>query len=188
MAIKVYLGSNHDVHWQRQAWLAASYALTSWAKFGLSPVIDWIGTPSWENMSRRSLLAFDGQHAANPREPGFKPRESETNRIVGGRFREERGDRAIDFNSTGAFEVFREQFLNVIGARTAKQNNGYAVTLVAHSAGALVLNDWLHRDLLDEINYSYPNIVYMAAACSVRDFHRTVVPYMLFHPGASSMG
>jgi pimeloyl-ACP methyl ester carboxylesterase len=48
------------------------------------------------------------------------------------------------------------------------------VTLIGHSMGTIVLNEMLS---------SYPelrvtNIVYMAAACSVRDFLHSVIPYM----------
>jgi pimeloyl-ACP methyl ester carboxylesterase len=48
------------------------------------------------------------------------------------------------------------------------------VTLVGHSMGAMIFNHGL-RDFPD---VHYNNIVYMAAACSIRDFNDTVIPYM----------
>ncbi len=47
--------------------------------------------------------------------------------------------------------------------------------------GTMVLNEWLRRDILESKEQLYSNIVYMAAACSVRDFSRSVVPYLQQH-------
>ena len=47
--------------------------------------------------------------------------------------------------------------------------------------GTIVLNEWLRRDLLESKHVTYSNIVYMAGACSIRDFSRSVVPYLLQH-------
>jgi len=54
--------------------------------------------------------------------------------------------------------------------------------------GTIVLDEWLRRDLLEQRRQFYANIVYMAAACTVRDFSRSVVPYLVQHradPAAS---
>src|SRR5205807_7605742 len=55
----------------------------------------------------------------------------------------------------------------------------YQITLVGHSMGAIVLNELVRRSTTEGVHYD--NIVYMAAACSVRDFQRSVVPYMQRH-------
>ena len=178
-AIKIYLGSNHDIDWHHSASLAVGYVLTLCAKIGLSPLIDWMGTPAWENMSRRTLMAFDGQHAGNPRDPDFKPMTFAMNRIVGGKWREQRPDKAVDFDTTGAFEVFREQFLNVIeGGMTScapiKSPSSATAWGRPCSTNGCAAMCWIRE-------YSYANIVYMAAACSVHNFRRGAVPYMLVH-------
>lgn len=48
--------------------------------------------------------------------------------------------------------------------------------------GTMVLNEWLRRDLLESKGQVYDNIIYMAAACSVRNFSRAVLPYLLQYP------
>jgi len=132
-------------------------------------------------MSRRTLMAFDGDLGGNPNNPDLDPQQ------VGQR--EMRAERAVDFSSTGALEVFREELEKVVGvhhaeggAATQPDESSYDVTLIGHSMGTMVLNEWLRRDLLESKHSFYANIIYMAAACSVRDFGRAVVPYLLQHP------
>lgn len=52
------------------------------------------------------------------------------------------------------------------------------ITLIGHSMGAIVLNELIR--LYPDV--SFKNIVYMAAANSIRDFHESVVPYLERHP------
>jgi len=53
-------------------------------------------------------------------------------------------------------------------------SKGWEIMLVGHSMGTIVLNDLL-RDIPD---FPADTIVYMAAACSVRDFEQSVIPYL----------
>jgi pimeloyl-ACP methyl ester carboxylesterase len=85
-------------------------------------------------------------------------------------------------------EVFREELENIRGdldegqpSATQPQTQEYHVTLVGHSMGTMVLNEWLRRDQIEQRKKGYANIVYMAAACTVRDFSRAVVPYLIEH-------
>jgi pimeloyl-ACP methyl ester carboxylesterase len=124
-------------------------------------------------------MLFDGELGGNPK----------ANEAVGesGRSREERGRRATDFKTAGAIEIFREELLRAIGdpiaatRPTTRTLAPYQVTLMGHSMGTMVLNEWLRRDLLEQRKQFYANIVYMAAACTVRDFSRAVVPYLVQH-------
>ncbi len=50
----------------------------------------------------------------------------------------------------------------------------WEIMLVGHSMGTIVINDLL-RDIPD---FPVDTIVYMAAACSVRDFEQSVIPYL----------
>lgn len=59
-----------------------------------------------------------------------------------------------------------------------KEPDDWEVTLVGHSMGAIVLNELL-REFPD---FPADTIVYMAAACSVRDFRQSVIPYLQRHP------
>jgi pimeloyl-ACP methyl ester carboxylesterase len=55
-----------------------------------------------------------------------------------------------------------------------KNHSKYSITLVGHSMGAIVSNEMLkrHPDL------SFDRIIYLAAACSVKDAQDSVVPYL----------
>ncbi len=185
--IRLYIGPDMDVDRWHLASLEIKYILTSPAKFGLSWLIDGLGSPAWANMSRRTLMAFDGQLAGNP----IDAVQSQQPDVLQSRGvpREQRAAQATDFTATGAFAVFRDKLLDALEeegsmAGTVPPTPGarhYELTLVGHSMGTMVLNEWLRRDVLEQRKLVYANIVYMAAACSVRDFGRSVVPYLLQH-------
>jgi hypothetical protein len=169
--MRVYIGPDLDVDVHHLVNLELSYLLTSPTKFGLSWLIDGIGTPSWDNMSRRTLIAFDGEIGGKL--GGTKPDDAANLGSVRAESREQRVLHATDFSATGAFAVFRDELLKV----TAHDH----VILVGHSMGTIILNEWLRRDVAENRKQFYCNIVYMAAACSVRDFSRSIVPYLLQH-------
>jgi pimeloyl-ACP methyl ester carboxylesterase len=63
----------------------------------------------------------------------------------------------------------------------------YEITLIGHSMGSMVVNELLRRQTAHEIERGQilrqtplpvTNIVYMAAACSIRDFNQSVIPFM----------
>jgi hypothetical protein len=60
---------------------------------------------------------------------------------------------------------------------TLKTGQDFEMTLIGHSMGTIVLNDFI-RDYESYPNLKITNIVYMAPACSIRDFERSVIPYM----------
>src|SRR4029077_12548648 len=70
----------------------------------------------------------------------------------------------------GALELLMQRL-------SAEQRKGksYSITLVGHSMGAIVSNEMIKR----HPELSFDRIVYLAAACSVRDCQDSVVPYML---------
>ena len=174
--LRIYIGPDYDVNPWHMAHLAAFYVLTLPAKLLSQPLIDWLGTPAWQVMSRRTLIAFDGDLGGNPTNPDLDPA------VVSQR--ETRSEKATDFSTIGAMEIFRQRLHRVTDASDTTRStlNSYEVTLVGHSMGTMVLNEWLRRDLLESQHQVYTNIVYMAAACSVRDFSRAVVPYLVAHP------
>lgn len=67
----------------------------------------------------------------------------------------------------GAVEMFLDRMEKDLG-------NGYSITLVGHSMGAIVSNEMLVR----HPRLPFDNIVYMAAACSVKECEAAVVPYL----------
>ena len=80
-------------------------------------------------------------------------------------FTERRGSAA----PRGALREFLDGLRKRLGDGT-----GWKVTLAGHSMGALVMNQMLRE--APEIHYD--RLVYMGAACTVRDYADTVIPYM----------
>jgi hypothetical protein len=179
--IRIYIGPDYDLNPWHMAHLTAFYVLTLPTKLLSEPLIDWLGTPAWQDMSRRTLIAFDGDLGGNPSNPDLDPAAVSQ--------REKRIDKATDYSTIGAMEIFRDR-LQTHTADIDPNSSGttrpapvsYEISLVGHSMGTMVLNEWLRRDMLESKHQVYANIVYMAAACSVRDFSRAVIPYLIQNP------
>ena len=142
------------------SWQLMRYGL-SWltlpTKLVCAPAIDGLGTSAWENMRRRSSTLF---HA--PEEFYLEDRWHNTNEVV----------RTLDAGSSGAVAQLLEAL------RALEKRRSVPITLVAHSAGALVANEMIRQ--CPELPFQ--NIVYLAAACSIRDWGVAVVPYLAAHP------
>jgi hypothetical protein len=181
-AMRIYIGPDEDVNPAHLFGITAMYIITIPTKLVSEPIIDWLGTPAWQVMCRRTLIAFDGTSGGNP------------TTFPSGALRDRHDRKASncdeDFSHVGAVEIFREYLEQVRGDLNSDDANRlykgpqveYDVTLVAHSAGSLVINEWLRRDLLEQRSKKYSHIVYLAAACTVRDFSRAVVPYLMESP------
>lgn len=72
--------------------------------------------------------------------------------------------------SNGGTELFTQALTNFLS-----KHPDYHVTLVAHSMGSIIANEIIRRHG-PELHID--NIVYMAAACSVQDFTKCVVPFL----------
>lgn len=71
------------------------------------------------------------------------------------------------------------ELLRTINRHVQSQNRPYEITLVAHSMGAIIVNDAL-RELHDKRStLNIRNVVYMAPACSIDDAAQSIVPYLL---------
>ncbi|MBI5820149.1 MAG: hypothetical protein HZA88_14290 [Verrucomicrobia bacterium] len=141
-------------------WQLTRYGL-SWltlpTKLVCGPAIDGLGTSAWENMRRRTSTLFRA-----PEEFYLEDRWRNTNEVT----------RVLDNGSCGGMA----QFLEAI--RSLEKLRPLPITLVAHSAGTLVANEMIRR--CPELPFR--NIVYLAAACSIRDWDVAVVPYLAAHP------
>lgn len=131
------------------------YWITFQPKLTISPFIDALGKSAWENMLRRTQTLF--------RKPSeFDIRDNRNN-----------VNNALDTPPTGAVSLFMESLCGLV-----KNNADYEITLIGHSMGTIVLNEIIR-------NYDIPhyrNIVYMAAACTIGDFEKSVIPYLIKHP------
>ncbi len=75
----------------------------------------------------------------------------------------------VDQRGEGAFA----QFMSKLEGALKSYGDLFEVTIIGHSMGTIIAND-----IIRDYDIKYRNIVYMAAACSVRQFYYTAVPYM----------
>ena len=140
------------------------WALSSPAKLLTTPVVAGGGPGAWRNMRRRTKTMY--------RNPGeFNPLFEET-----WRSKDERLIRGyLAHDPRGGVS----EFMSVLSAKISSEpRTQYEVTLVAHSMGAIILSEVLRK----YTNLFYKDIVFMAPACSIRDFETSVVPYMSTQP------
>ena len=202
-ALRVSLGGA-EVTKGELAGLGAAYLITSPAKFGLSPLLDAGGKAAWDNMTRRTLMLYEGPDISNVR-------------------RRQGAQRSPLYHEPGALATFIQEFRDHVAEET-RSGHRYEITLVGHSMGTMVLNEFLRRDQVVERQQrrgfrqigvgpaattvpatttattsaatasttsmsaslpSYANIVYLAAACTVRDFQESVIPYLRDHPATN---
>lgn len=130
----------------------------------LSPLYDGLGRPAWENMLRRSKTLvyrhptlLDLRDSDSPKADGVIPR------------------------------VLRQV------RAWQKSNDALKVTFVGHSMGTIALNE-AFRAMDDDNNEAATNscavrvdkVIYMASACSIRDFNDTVGQYMKRNSGCET--
>jgi hypothetical protein len=137
-----------------------------------APIIDGFGTPAWEGMQRHSKALFNlpvefDVGALNDKDP------------VG---------LALQGMPHAAMHRFHERLRDLLRAScipAAPLADGTPrchqrrLTIVAHSMGAFIVNEFLRR-YRDDILVD--DIVYMAGADSVRNTLDSVVPYLAQHP------
>jgi hypothetical protein len=156
--LHVYIGPDFDVDPWHMTELAAVYFVTLPAKLLTEPIIDWLGSPAWQVMSRRTLIAFDGDIGSDPNNPNLNPAN------IGALGT--RGLSAHDYSYAGAMEIFREELQRALedvapAQSTRPANRRYQIILVGHSMGTMVLNEWLRRDILEGKGNLYSNIVWV---------------------------
>lgn len=149
-----------------QAISSSTYIITIPTKYVLSPIIDAFGQSAWKVLLRRTKNTF---HPASTfsvqalRQPDYQERKLEE---------------ALDAELSGPAPKLMEK-LNRYVKVNGKDN--YKITLIAHSMGTFIADQILHHhgELSPAVNIT--NIVYMAAASSVRDMEKNVIPYLEQH-------
>lgn len=150
------------------------------AKLTTGVIIDAFGTRMWQNMSRRTRLAVrTAEDYCNVfrRDPLTPP-----NPCIG--YISESGAMGMLIDSLAALKSGqRRDSLTV--ARTGRPNylRSAPIVLIAHSMGTMIANN-LIRMSLTHSRWREPifdEVVYMAAASSVRDLETSIVPYMIKH-------
>lgn len=171
-----------------------AHDLTFVPKMVTSTLIDALGCGAWDMMVRRSQLLFQAptSRAAMPAEVRtksdriasiVKQRQEET---AEGRSEIEKLSHELQVKdpSSGlepAVHLSRsrpgavEQFLAQLKAELGEEARGYSITLIGHSMGAIVANEMISR----HSELPFDRIVYMAAACSIKECTTSVGSYLL---------
>jgi pimeloyl-ACP methyl ester carboxylesterase len=157
-------GGYRPTRWQRIGFTGFGVLLTPLKAVEIV-FVDAFGTPAWDNMHRRTKVLF--------RDP---------NEFVHDRHRK---TTLCDTASSSTCET--ESFTPATGAlsllldrlqRLTQADTTLRVTLIGHSMGAIVADEIVRtRDSIP-----FDNIVFLAAASSVREFELGVAPYLARHP------
>ena len=135
-----------------------SWLLTFPFKLVSGPFVDAFGQPAWEVMSRRVHLLLDS---------GGEPREGKA---------ATRRPQLLQFSARLA-RFQREE---------AALGRDWELVLIGHSMGSMVANGLLLEGTRTPAAATprvaeFDRIVYLSAACSMRDWEEAVVPYLLRH-------
>lgn len=131
------------------------------------------GTAAWQNMQRRTTTTF-----RKPRE--FDLAERANSEGVG---LEQATTAALDSKASGGFSRLIKELCDLTsvsapggtaGRHEQLPNSEYEITLVGHSMGAIIAN----RILREHPHLPIKQVVYMGAACSIRDCFDAVLPFI----------
>jgi hypothetical protein len=142
---------------------AAMYALTFPVKYLVaSPIIDGLGTNSWDNMLRRTGTMFDPL-------PRSQDIYSILSALPAGQDKQEALKEWYG-RKPGVMWVVSER----LSSWSREDDLRLEVELYGHSMGAIILNNLLRAapDLRAR------KVVYLAAACSIKDWEESVWPYL----------
>lgn len=134
---------------------AVAYFSTLPTKLIAVPIIDGLGASAWETLIRRARVLFNTD-------------EGQSLRVDLAAAREARGGLALFFD-----EVAR--FMNEEG-----EKGEWEITIVGHSMGTIVANEIIRTYVNRGGSETLPvrNVVYFAAATSLRDYEDTIFPFL----------
>lgn len=149
-------------------------------RFVTTPLLDIFGKAGWDNMIRRKQTVF--------RKPAeFDPKDRTFTGEIGGISQQIAGYgpptvdpilRPEESNPTGGLAILMEELRNL---KKQEGQDDYRVTLIGHSMGTIILNELLSLYNTDQ-DFQYDEIVYLAAACTIKNFEHSVIPYLEQHP------
>ncbi len=150
--IRAYIGHDNSSIYKKIG-LSSVYIVCFPIRIVTTPLIDAFGKSAWDVMKRRTRTAF---YPVHPLEITRKDKI-----------------KFALFPEKGALAKLMDK-LSVL----YQTDKSYSFTLIGHSMGPLLING-----ILEQYNtLPYENIVYLAAACSIRNSMDAVVPYLRNHP------
>jgi hypothetical protein len=160
-----------------------TYIFPGFLKLASTPLLDVIGKEAYADMLRRTKTAFTS--------PSDFASNEEKMELCKARVLKNPADICDAFNKdpTGGVTVLLEalaQFKDDQDCTCAHKGHGkVTVTLIGHSMGSFLASEILKRSEQSEGRYlQVDNIVFMAAAASVKEFQDSVVPYLQRHEAA----
>ena len=190
-----------DVRPRALGYSSSPHALFFAPKAVTATLIDIIGTGAWDMMQRRADQLFQSPTRradieaqdrdavdriaaiVDAGEQDTPAGRDELHRLAG-KLKEpplppkkHRGADYLNHARPGAVEQFLTELEKGLGPQPEKR---YSITLVGHSMGAIVSN----RILINHPKLPIDRIVYMAAACSIKECQAAVGPYLRDHPRA----
>ena len=166
-ALKIQLGS-FSYSSQRAILGSATYLASFPSKTLLLPVLQTGGLGAWQRMRGRVINLFHKPYEFNLLDIYHRPTERAF----------EEGVRPDDASETYAKDRAGGMALFMRDLEAyQKAHPALTIDLVAHSAGTLVASEMLFRN--PDVKYNH--IVFMAAACSLNDLEKSVLPYLKRH-------
>lgn len=162
---------------------ALTWLITLPSKIGSAPFLDAAGTSAWENMNRRTQVLFN-------REDQFDLGSSLGERTRRQALASNGNNGGTSPYAWGSAEMpvmgGLMRFLLELEKSIERSHDKIEITIVAHSMGAIVINQMLKSINSDVLGLRSDNIsklpiadiVYMGAACSIQDYQDSVWPYL----------
>lgn len=140
------------------------YFLTLPSRLLFEPAVDAFGTSAWDNLLRESRLLYnvDDEFTNNAAE------------LARQNVHAARGDGLANIPRSGGTSIFLKRLSQVIN----NDAHEWEITLVGHSMGTIIINQMLRESIQLKLKLPIKNIVYMAAAASVRDVQDSILPYL----------
>ena len=166
-ALKVELGDFHYSS-QRAIFGSATYLASLPAKTLMLPVLQTGGLGAWQRMRGRVINLFHKPYEFTLLDVDHHPTEDEFTAAV------LPDDAPANYPSerAGGLALFMKEL-----EAYQKRHPYLKIDLVAHSAGTIVASEMLFRNP----RLKYDHIVFMAAACSLNDLEKSVLPYLRRH-------
>lgn len=152
-----------------------TYTLTIPTRLLSTPIVDTFGTSAWDNMLRRVHMLFNLDEEFEVADHWLRRRSD-----LADKYREEypKDEGVGEIPRSGGVSVFLSEFSQYI----ATHPGDWEITLVGHSMGTIVANQMLREAREQHLHFPVKNIVYLAAAASIRDFQDSVLPRMWHDP------
>lgn len=167
--IPIWTGTDNRT-WDEKIYALLTYWATTPAKLAIAPFLDAFGKSSWDNMLRSTSTLFHS--------------DDEYNQFVGPNSPSKPQGGLSRLKKAGPLSLFLLKLQDEVCGKPGSPatppkdpcpgKDAWEITLVGHSMGTIILNEMLR--LFDELPFK--DIVYMAAACTIRDYESSAFPYL----------